>query len=282
MKRVGTFLPCLLAGLSLAAAARADDLAVASPDLATPDNPYGTIITRNIFGLLPPPTNPPDVKPPDPPVKITPNGITDIFGAWQVLFKATLPGPPPHEQSYRLSEGQQQDDIEVVKIDQRTKIVTFNNHGIEQNLPLANTPTSGGSGGAGQGGSGPAFPNFPGRSGAGGGGAAAFITSIGTQGGGFRSGTPSGMGGNPGGYGGNNAYGGANNGIGFGNANTPRTYQPPPSVMTPDEASVLIEVQREQMQQRGIDANAIIPPTPLTQMIKQELNGGENPPPTSP
>ena len=176
-----------------------------------------------------------------------------------------------------LSEGQQEDDIEVVKIDHKASIVTFNNHGVVQELPLANTPASGGPGGAAPGNPGPGFRNFPGRPGMGGGGpGAGFVNTFGARGGGYGGGIPGEPGSNPGGYGGGNPNAGANNGNGFGNENTPRTYQPPPSVMTPDEASVLIEVQREQMQQRGIDANAIIPPTPLTPLINQDKNGEEN------
>ena len=93
---------------------------------------YATVIERNIFGLNPPQpitTNPQDANPP---AKITPNGIMDILGELQVLFlcgaaacfgfwRCLTPGI--------LSEGQRQDDIEVVKIDQKNSVVTFNNHG---------------------------------------------------------------------------------------------------------------------------------------------------------
>src|ERR1700722_13467777 len=45
-------------------AARADDLALSG-------NPYDSIVARNIFSLVPMPTNDPaDQKPPDPPAKI--------------------------------------------------------------------------------------------------------------------------------------------------------------------------------------------------------------------
>ena len=154
----------------------------AREDAVTADNPYGTIIARNVFGLLPPPTNPPDQKPPDPPVKITPNGIMNIFGQWQVLFKTTggaKPGQPAKDQSYMLSEGQQEDDIEVVKIDQKASIVTLINHGIEQKLPLANTPASNASAPAPGGAPGQSFPNFPGRPGIGGGSPGGSFTTFG-------------------------------------------------------------------------------------------------------
>jgi hypothetical protein len=44
------------------------------------------------------------------------------------------------EKSYILAETKQQDDIEVVHIDEKTDIVTFNNHGIMQEIPLAIAP----------------------------------------------------------------------------------------------------------------------------------------------
>ena len=91
---------------------------------------------------------PVDTSPVDttPPPKITPNGIMTIFGQLQVLFKVANPGKPGKaagEDDYILSEGERQDDIEVVKIDEKGGMVTFNNHGETQQLPLvAATPSS--------------------------------------------------------------------------------------------------------------------------------------------
>jgi hypothetical protein len=108
------------------------------------DNPYGAIIARNVFGLEPVPTNAsPEVQPDNPPPKITPNGIMSIFGESQVLFKVAAPpeaGQPPGEEAYVLSVGEQKDDIEVVRIDEKAGIITFNNHGRIQELPLAGAP----------------------------------------------------------------------------------------------------------------------------------------------
>ena len=104
------------------------------------DNPYEKVVERNIFGLKPIPPPPPPPPPPTPPVpKITLQGITSILGYRQVLFKAlTLPGPgtPIKEQSYILSEGQREDDIEVLAIDEQAGTVKFNNHGTEQLLDM--------------------------------------------------------------------------------------------------------------------------------------------------
>ncbi len=131
------FLFNLLMMLSLAVTAKADNMSVTA-------NPYTPIIVRNIFSLVPMPTNPPpDVKPLDPPSKITPNGIMSLFGQLQVLFKVAQPakpGKPAQDQSYVMSEGERQDDIEVTKIDEQAGMITFNNHGVIQELPLTAAP----------------------------------------------------------------------------------------------------------------------------------------------
>ena len=127
-------------------AGRADDVAPAAAAPADTNQvssqPYATIVARNIFGLvpIPPPVDPAaNQPPPDPPPKITANGIMTIFGQLQALFKVTIPAKPGEqakESSYMLSEGQRQDDIEVEKIDEKAATITFNNHGTEQEIPL--------------------------------------------------------------------------------------------------------------------------------------------------
>jgi hypothetical protein len=134
MKQVGKMAVCLAAALMLQAAARADDAALSG-------NPYASIVARNVFGLNPP--APVDQTQIEAPVKIMPNGIMSIFGRLQVLFKATTPpkpGQPSKDEFYTLAEGQRQDDIEVTHIDEKSAIVTFNNHGVIQQLPLTKAP----------------------------------------------------------------------------------------------------------------------------------------------
>jgi hypothetical protein len=161
----------------LSAGARADNVAVASAD-----NPYAAIVTSNIFGLKPVTDEAP---PGDPPPKITPNGIMSISGHLQVLFKVAGTGKPGQsDQSYILSEGQRQDDIEVTRIDDKASLVTFNNHGVVQEIPLANAPAATGSA-PGQGAQGSFRANFQrGMGGAGGGNATG---AIGRGGGGRQS-----------------------------------------------------------------------------------------------
>ena len=106
-------------------------------------NPYAVIATRNLFRLNPPRTVVPDTPPREPSARITVNGIMTILGgAPQVLFKVVSPATPPTpaEKSYILSEGQQQDDIEVRHVDIETRVVTFNNHGVVQEIPLGQAP----------------------------------------------------------------------------------------------------------------------------------------------
>src|ERR1035437_596394 len=117
-------------------------------EVAASDKPYAAMVARNIFNLVPIPANTaPEAPPTDPPPKITPNGIMSIFGKLQVLFKVAAdkpkPGQPPaKEEAYVLSEGERQDEIEVTKIDEPASLVTFNNHGVVQELPLANAPNA--------------------------------------------------------------------------------------------------------------------------------------------
>src|ERR1700685_3715943 len=135
MKHGGKIAVCLASWLVLNAALHAEDAVL-------PGNPYAPVIERNIFGLNPP--TPINISPVEPPVKITPNGIMSIFGRLQVLFKVSnppRPGKPASDESYILSEGQRQDEIEVKHIDEKAGVVTFDNHGIVQELPLTKSPT---------------------------------------------------------------------------------------------------------------------------------------------
>jgi hypothetical protein len=137
MKRLGKIVVWLACGLVLNAGARA-------ADVVSTDNPYGPIVVRNVFGLNPPQLDT-SAQQGDPPPKITPNGIMSIFGQLQVLFKVACPaksGQPARDDSYILSEGQRQDEIEVIQIDEKNSLVTFNNHGTVQELPLAKASAS--------------------------------------------------------------------------------------------------------------------------------------------
>jgi hypothetical protein len=157
VKRVGKLCICLAGGLVLNAGLRA-------ADTVSPDHPYAPIVTRNVFNIHPPPPVDPNKQPDVPLPKITPNGIMSVFGHLQALFKVAIPpkqGQPAREQTYMLSEGQQQDDIEVTKIDEQAGMVTFNNHGTVQELPLT-VATASGSSAPAQGGPGPGSrPGLP-------------------------------------------------------------------------------------------------------------------------
>lgn len=146
-------------------------------EVAASDKPYAAMVARNIFNLVPIPANTaPEAPPTDPPPKITLNGIMSIFGKWEALFKVAAdkpkPGQPPaKEEAYVLSEGERQDEIEVTKIDEPASLVTFNNHGVVQELPLANAPNASGpapaGGGAGVPGLAPTRGMLPGGAGVG-------------------------------------------------------------------------------------------------------------------
>jgi hypothetical protein len=256
MKRLGKIVVCLASGLVLNAGARADDSVL-------PNNPYAPIVVRNIFALNPP--QPVDAAPPgEPPPKITPNGIMTIFGHLQVLFKVAgtaKPGQPAKDEAYILSEGQRQDEIEVTQIDEKASLVTFNNHGTVQELPLvkANPPPVSAPMAAPAG-------VVPGRN---------FPTPGGIP-------TPSGI---PTRFGGDRSAGGAARSHGRGDG-SPLTTVPTrgpsgqsgqfgqPSQISPEAQAIMLEAQREQMKQQGNPAATIIPPTALSPLTP----GAENSP----
>jgi hypothetical protein len=253
MKCVGKIAIWLAGGLALSAGAQADNFTAASAG-----NPYAPIMTRNIFGL-----NPVSDETPvgDPPPKITLNGIMSIHGRSQALYKVAgtgKPGQPAKDQFYNLSEGQRQDDVEVLHINDQASLVTFNNHGTVQEIPLANAPavTTSAPGTGGQ----VSRPNFGRPTGGSGGGN-----------GGNETGNFSGRGG----------AGRQNRGRGNDanqNPNSPATggglnlqtiptrtgiYNPPQSTMTPEEQMVIVAAQHLKAQQDGSHTAPIFPPTPL-------------------
>jgi hypothetical protein len=273
MKIAGPWL--LAAALLLPAGVRAQDSAA-----ATADKPYSGIVLRNMFGLLPIP--PPDTNPPAPPVepppKITPKGIMTIFGRNQAIFNVALkpkPGQPAKDDSCVLSEGERQDDIEVVKINKEDGIITFNNHGTMQDLALVEAnPTTPAGAPPGAMPSGPQRgvpmpggmqqrpnPMFPVNR------AAASERFAG------RQGNP-GMnpGGNPGGYAGGSSGINLNGGT---SANT--SYQPPVDTsMTPEQKVLLMEAQRAKYLQENNPMANLIPPTGLTKQLNPDFGGNGN------
>ena len=294
MEHVGKLCLCLAGGLVLNTGLRADDLVSA-------DNPYASIVSRNVFDIHPPPPVDPNAQIAEPPPKITPNGITGAYGHLQVLFKVAIPakpGVPAKDQFYILSEGQAQDDIEVTKINEEGGVVTFNNHGTVQELPLA-VGTASGPAGPAPGGPGPGpganfgrpgFAPVGGNAGGGGGGVIPFGNRFG-QSGGFGGQNPKINGGSGAGFGGMNSgmnsganygssVGAATTGSGFSSslgttlngggvasqsgtatANTGTINYPALNGMTPEEIQALIAAQHAAAVQSGSPWANLFPPT---------------------
>jgi hypothetical protein len=133
MKHGAKLLVCVIGGLAFCAAANP------VPEQSS-DNPYQSIIDRNVFSLKPPPP-PADASEVNKPqtLKITLTGITTIFGNKRVLMKTAPPPVKPGEgpktdQSYILTEGQREGDIEVLQIDEKLGSVKVNNGGTIQTL----------------------------------------------------------------------------------------------------------------------------------------------------
>ena len=223
-------------------------------------NPYGSIVTRNVFALNPPP--PPSEPPPsEPPPKITLTGITTIFGPKEALFKVAgvpRPGVPPKDESYILTEGESQDDVQVRNIDVDKGIVTFINHEVVQDIPLAAGVASGGAAPGGGNGGGFQPPRFGGP----GGGPPGFNNNFQN----FRQrfqqqryggATPSGA----------TPYSGFNG------------YTPPNqagmSQLSGDDQQALIAAERAAASQPGSTIPPFLyPPTKYDKQVSDELNGG--------
>lgn len=133
---LGRIAACLAGGLLFSAGLRAETTA---GNGLPPANPYGSIVIRNVFNLTGP-----SLSPPTPPTQylpqITVTGYYSVFNQTRVLFKIPArnkPGQPAKDHFYNLGEGQQEDDVEVIRIDKAHGMVKFNNHGSEQDLPLA-------------------------------------------------------------------------------------------------------------------------------------------------
>ena len=100
--------------------------------IAAPDTPYESIAARNAFGLrsVPPIQSTPvlaeNVWKPPPDLKIT--GLVSVPPTKKVTFYVLEHGKEP--KSYVLGEGEQQGDIEVVKIDGSAQTVRVKNQGV--------------------------------------------------------------------------------------------------------------------------------------------------------
>jgi len=252
---------------------------------AMAENPYAPIVERNMFALVPIPTNNPAdaaalaFQPP----KITPNGIMTLFGKLQVLFKvavAAKPGQPAKDESYVMGVGERQDEIEVQKIDEPSATITFNNHGMVQELPLV---AAGGGGGAAA----PAGSSVPQPAVNPGGGMPAAPGAMPANGLGTRSGRT-----RPGGNSSNqNSSGTPNYGANTGadisgssanasTANLPGGMDPAVVSMSPEARILMMEAQRAKWIQQGNPAAGIIPSTPITSQVTGEgdSSGAGSPP----
>ncbi len=255
MKAFAKLTAALAASLTLTVGVNAQDTSAGDP--------YAVVVTRNVFGLNPPaPPAPPTAA--EPPPKIIPNGIMDIFGQLQVLFKVPATpkaGVPAIDQSYILSEGQRQDDIEVMKIDGKAGIITFNNHGEVQQLALVVTQPSSTAAAAPAAAPGGAIPGGPngGR----------FSPGLGNPGGSVR---PNGAGYNGAGVNPANA-GNPNDGSNLRPVptrnNTFNAASQVPAGLTEEVQTIAIEAGRLQAQQQGDPTHVIYPITELT----GQLNG---------
>jgi hypothetical protein len=122
--------------LKISTCALAAGVLVADAPAVVPDSApgqYQSITERNVFGLRPPPTQPAPTNAPAQLAKITLTGITTILGDKRALMKVTptdlKPGAAAKELSLILTEGQREDQIEVLQIDEKAGSVKVKNSG---------------------------------------------------------------------------------------------------------------------------------------------------------
>jgi hypothetical protein len=127
MKRDGIFLILAISGFAVVTTTQA---------ITDGANPYDQIAERNVFSLKPPPPPASNEPPPTPAPKITLQGITSILGKRQVLFRVAPAKPGEKEESFILTEGEGQNEIDVQAIDLEAGTVTFKNHGSVQTLSM--------------------------------------------------------------------------------------------------------------------------------------------------
>src|SRR5437016_1773545 len=108
----------------------------------TADNPFQSIVDRNVFGLKPPPAPPAPPEPPKPPLPpIALTGImTGIGRKNRALLEGVMPAKPPDQPKksyYTLSEGEQDGEVKVLKIDANAGSVEISLMGTVTNLTFA-------------------------------------------------------------------------------------------------------------------------------------------------
>ena len=278
MKSGAKTVVCVLGSLAVTAAAHA----IVNDGGADNGNPYRVIIERNVFDLKgpPPPVSIVPTNAPPPNVKLT--GISSILGKKQALFmvqKLGIPGKSPNtDVPYIITEGERQDTVEVLEINEKAATVKIKNDGTVsvltfEKLNLPSTPGMGvppglpGPGGpGGPGGGVPRMPNYV---------MPAQPAPINQQAANY---------GNAGGY--NPSIANAvnnNNGLTTIPTRTLRTSpdtQAQEQQLSPEQAAVLAELQREVASQAPAGSLPPFPPPPPSIQNLQNPGGtGKLPPP---
>lgn len=100
-----------------------------------PANPYMVITNRNAFGLQPeqPLPKPEELRPP--PAKVRLEGIMSLMGTKRAILRLLKQGVPPgQEPVLMLAEGERDQDVEVVSIDEENNTVKIRNQGVVMDI----------------------------------------------------------------------------------------------------------------------------------------------------
>src|SRR5437660_1223069 len=125
MRKAGKALVWAVSGIVCCSAVRANTPETGSAGSA---NPYSGIVDRNVFGLKPPPPPAPPQEPAKPPSNIVLTGITTLSGKKRCFITVTgVPraGAPAAPESMMLMEGQREENIEIVSIDEKNGVVNL-------------------------------------------------------------------------------------------------------------------------------------------------------------
>ena len=180
------------------------------------------------------------------------------------------PGQPQKDASYVMNEGERQDEITVLKIDNKAGVVTFDNHGTVQELSLVPATSSSGypaPPGAPRGGM-PGMNNPALRAAPSGG--ASVLPAMGAA-------SATGPGGRKVRTGGNASQASST----ATSASSIRGNGQPaqPETLSPEAQIIMMESQRAKWLDQGNPAAAIIPPTPITKDLTGETGSGAGGPP---
>jgi len=105
-------------------------------------NPYLVITNRNAFGLKPEQTAPKQEEIRTPPAKVKLEGVMNLMGKRQAILRVSKQGVPPGQEPVLiLGEGERDQDIEVISINDEAGEVKIKNAGVVSTITFEKQST---------------------------------------------------------------------------------------------------------------------------------------------